>query len=75
MKQLYVIMLGLGRLANHHQKTFYIAALSQDEAVGLARSKYYAEIDRELGQGAPILGKVLTVVFVGLADKSYTLAS
>lgn len=60
MPQLWTIVLGLGRLANHHRRTYQIKALSQTEACSYAKRVYRQDLQCELGDD-PILNKVLTI--------------
>ena len=57
----YKITLGLGRMANNFPKTLEIASRSEDEAISLAKSRYYSELSNEIGGDHPIFGKCLTV--------------
>jgi hypothetical protein len=63
LKQTYEVRLGLGRMASHHTKVYQIEATTKFEASGLARSKFYAEVQNEIGKDAPIWGKMLTVEY------------
>jgi hypothetical protein len=62
-RQLFEVRLGLGRMASHHTKTYQIEAATKFEASSLARCKFYAEVENEIGKDAPIWGKMLTVEY------------
>ena len=61
MLKQFEVVLGLGRMANHHEKTYQIEAKDAESAISLARGKYYDEVGLEIGKDAPIWGKTLTV--------------
>lgn len=57
----FKVTLGLGRMADHHEKVYEIEAKDKHDAGSIARVKYYAEVEKEIGPKAPIFGKILTV--------------
>lgn len=64
----YSVTMGLGRMANHHEKTIEVKAEDQGRAVSAARMLYYDHLHKEIGRKAPILNKVLTIVSVKIID-------
>jgi hypothetical protein len=61
--KLFKVELGLGRMANHHPKSYEIKALTDQAAARMASGLYRIDLERELGDD-PILGKIVTVVDV-----------
>jgi hypothetical protein len=57
----FKVTLGLGRMANHHPREYEIDAENEKLAVSLAKSKYYPDVEAEIGKEARIWGKMLTV--------------
>ena len=56
----FSITLGLG-MGQHHQKTYEIQATLPAFAESLAKSRFYREVEAEIGKDARIWGKVLIV--------------
>jgi len=57
----FKVVLGLGRMSDHHPMVLTVEAPNQAEAASLARLEYNVELDKVLPKGAPIRRKFLTV--------------
>lgn len=57
----FKVTLGLGRMSNHHPKTYEIDAKDEMEATALAKQRYHREVAEEIGKDARIWGKMLTI--------------
>lgn len=55
----YMVKLGLGRMMNHHVKTFEIDALGHLNAITIAKNLYNVALDQEIGND-PIRMKMMT---------------
>jgi len=57
----FSVTLGLGRMANHHTKTYQVEAKTIELAICEAKVIYYEMVGAEIGDDAPIWGKILSV--------------
>ena len=71
----YRITLGLGRMSDHHTKTYTVTASSESVAVLQAKSLFREQVAAEIGRDARIWGKMLTVSDIARLAKRTTAAS
>lgn len=59
--KLFKVILGLGRLVNHHRKEYQIEATNEHLAGCEAKVRYYNDLYKEIGKDHVILGKMLFI--------------